>query len=281
MSRCFLRLLAFTAVLFLSFHENVFAQPSQTDRFTLNSADGKISYVINVWLPKSYFAAPRPYPMLLMLDGEFSFNSAVQISEYLQRSGEVEDFIIIGVSYDVGFGKPLAAKRTPDFTPPMNKEGAPEKKPTAYYRFLKDQLLPQLRSKYQIDPANRALWSYSLSGSFAAWLNYFDPSLFDHYILASPNLAQFGLLPKLFQGELFSSTTYQGRKVVISIDASEVQDPQVLEDGKKLLARDDLFVGYKMKFFLTEGETHTSSWFVSLPTSLRHVFGRKPATDPK
>ena len=254
------------------------AEPGQKERFTLDSADGNVSYTVNVWLPKSYSAAPRPYPLLLMLDAEYAFDSTVQISEYLQRSREVAEFIIVGVSYDVAFGPPLAAKRTPDFTPPVSKEGGVEKRPTAYYRFIKDRLLPDLNKRYQIDPVNRALWSYSLSGSFAAWLNYFDPSLFDHYILASPNLAQFGLVQKFFEGELFNSAEFHDRKVMLSFDASEIPDPKAVEEGKKAVAREDLFRGHKIKLLVTEGETHTTSWFASLPASLRHVFGTKSTT---
>jgi predicted alpha/beta superfamily hydrolase len=254
------------------------AQSRPIDRFTLQSEDGKTHYVVDVWLPRGYGADVRPYPMLLMLDGEYAFNSAVQISDYLQRDGETDAFMVVGVSYGVGFGAPLAAERTRDFTPPVDAQGLIARTETAYYRFIKNTLLPQLRNRYRIDPDNRALWGYSLSGSFAAWLNFHDPSLFDHYILASGNLMQFGIVQNLFQGRLFSGVEYSGRKVMISYDVSEIPDPKILEDGQKLLAREGAFPGHTLRLFLTQGETHASSWFVALPTSLRYVFGRGPAT---
>jgi hypothetical protein len=97
---------------------------------------------------------------------------------------------------------------------------------------------------------------------------------------------QFGIVQALFQGQLFNAGEGNRRKVVLSFDTTEVPDPQLLEDGKKLLAREGAFPGHTVHLFLTEGETHASSWFVSLPTSLRFVFGRgtnayppsKPAT---
>lgn len=245
------------------------------ERFNIKSDDGKITYAVRVWLPPSYIAQPRPFPMLLMLDGEYAFDAAVQISAYLQRSEEIEEFIVVGLSYDVGFGEPLAAERTRDFTPPVDDTRSITKSETVYYRFIKNGLLPRLRERYRIDPANRALWGYSLSGSFAAWLNYFDPSLFDHYILASGNLIDFGISQKLFQGRIFSGGEYHRRRVVLSYDMTEIPDPKVIEDAPMLLSREDTFPGYDIKFFLTKGESHVSSWFVSLPTSLRHVFGRK------
>lgn len=249
------------------------ARDAQRDRFTLKSEDGQVTYFVDVWIPGSYLANPRPFPMLLMLDGEYAFSSAVQISDYLQRNGETREFIVVGVSYGVGFGNPLAVERTRDFTPPIDSEGTIIKKDTAYYRLIKDRLLPQLQERYKIDPAQRSLWGYSLSGSFAAWLNYFDPSLFDHYILASGNLIDFGIIQKLFQGQIFGDREYHGRRVLLSYDETEIPDPKIVEDGRKLLANKEMFPGYEMKFLLTNGESHASSWFVSLPASLRFIFG--------
>lgn len=249
------------------------SKAAQRDRFTLSSEDGKVSNLVEAWLPSGYVANPRPFPMILMLDGEYAFSSAVQISDYLQRNGEVKEFIVVGVSYDVGFGEPLAVERTRDFTPPVDGQRSIKKTETTYYRFLRDRLLPELGKRYQIDPAQRTLWGYSLSGSFGAWLNYFDPTLFDHYILASGNLIDFGILEKLFQGQIFGGREYRGRRAFLSYDATEIPDPQIVEDGKKLLANKDVFPGYEVRLMLTRGESHASSWFVSLPASLRFVFG--------
>lgn len=249
------------------------AKDAQRERFTLTSDEGNVTYIVEAWLPTSYLGNPRPMPLLLMLDGEYAFNSAVQLSEYLQRNAETQEFIIVGVSYGVGFGKPLAVERTRDFTPPLDRERLIMKSETPYYRFIKNRLWPELRERYQIDPAQRTLWGYSLSGAFALWLNYFDPSLFDHYILASAN-SDFGLLQKLFQGQMFSSGEYRGRRVFFSYDyPAEIPDPKIVEDGKKLLANKEMFPGHEMRLFLTSGESHATSWFVSLPTALRFVFG--------
>lgn len=249
------------------------AQYTHRDRFTLKSEDRKVTYVVNVWLPSGYKAASHPFPLLLMLDGEYAFNSAIQLSEHLQRNGEVAEFIVVGLSYDVGFGPPLAKERTRDFTPPVDAMGSIQKTETAYYRFIRDRLLPQLHKRYRIDPAQRALWGYSLSGSFTAWLDYFDPALFAHSIVASGNLIGFGIIPKLFQGQIFNAPGQGVRRVLISYDASEIPDPKIVEDGRKLLARKEVFPGHEIRLLLTQGESHASSWFASLPASLRFVFG--------
>ena len=244
-------------------------------QFALTSENGETRYVVDVWLPAEYSTHERMYPVLVMLDGEYAFDSAVQLAAQLQRDQEVQEFIIVGVSYGVGFGKPLAAKRTPDFTPPVDSQGVIRKSETAYYRFIRDRLLPELHGRYRIDPKNRALWGYSLSGSFAAWLNYQDPGLFEHTILASGNLIGFGILQRLSQREIFSGTGNGGRKVFISFDRTEVPDPHIIDDGRRLLSSKESFPGYEFQLLVTEGESHGSSWFTALPASLRFVFGAK------
>jgi predicted alpha/beta superfamily hydrolase len=215
-------------------------------------------------------------PMLVMLDGGYAFDATVQLSQYLQRDREVGKYIIVGVSYEVDFGKPLAVERTRDFTPPVDASGSITREQTAYYRFLRDRLLPRLQQRYQVDPTRRVLWGYSLSGSFAAWLDYHDPTLFDHHILASANLMEFGILQKLFAGQIFSSRQETPRKVFISYDAREIPDPTLIESGRKLLANGAMFPGHEIRLSITHGESHASSWFVSLPASLKFIFGGMP-----
>lgn len=251
---------------------------TQADRFELHSEYTNVDYVIRVWAPRSYQVGDRDYPLLLMLDGEYSFESAVPIADYLQRSKEVKEFIVAAVSYDVGFGPPLAAKRTPDFTPPLDGNRTISKTASNYYNVLKDEIVPAIRSKYRIDQNDETLWGYSLSGTFAIWLNYFDRSAFDNYIIASPNTS-YGILEKMLAGEIFNSDSAIAKKVMMSIDPSETPNPQDYFDLNTFLPNEALknlvagFKGYDFRVHATRGESHSSSWFASLPTSLRFIYG--------
>lgn len=265
------------------------AREARRETFSLRSKATNDEYTVRVWLPEGYRAGAAAYPLLLMLDGEYGFNSAVDISDYMQRDGVVRPYVIVGISYEVGFGPPLAAKRSRDFTPPTDANGIIKKAPAAYHTFLKEELLPALKARYRINAGDLTLWSYSLSGAFAFWLNYYDRALFNHYILASPNAA-YGILEKLMKGEIFDADEATTKKVIMSIDRGEIDDPdnyfkpnttEPTEELKQLLAE---FKGYQVRLHGTQGESHATSWFVSLPTGLRFVFGeakKAPAGEAK
>ncbi len=250
------------------------ANDSQLERFTLQSHQLNDTFNVDVWLPENYHDSGKSYPLLLLLDGESAFDPAKLIGSYLQLEKEIAEFAIVGLSYNVGFSDPLLdAKRSRDFVPPLDDQGIIKKVDTAYYTFIRDELLSELDRRYRVDTDQRTLWSYSLSGSFAAWLSYHDPSLFRHYIFASANLIQWGIFEKLAGGEIFNAGDSSKRRVFISYDQTEIPDPEILERGRALLTRPDAFPGYDVKFHLTENESHASSYFVSMPTALRHIYG--------
>lgn len=254
------------------------ARDSRRDTFSLRSKATGDEYVLRVSFPEGYHASSSAYPLLLMLDGEYAFHATADISAYLQREGAVRPYVVVGVSYDVGFGPPLAAKRSRDFTPPTDEAGVIKKAPAPYHAFLKEELLPALKARYRIQPGDLTLWSYSLSGALALWLNYYDRALFDHYLIASPNMS-YGILEKLMAGEvLHNAEGARAKKVMLSLDRSETADPdryfkpgstELVDPLKQMLAQ---FQGYQVSFHGTQGESHASSWFVSLPRGLRFVF---------
>jgi len=250
-----------------------FERYGHIERFDIASAATGRTYRIEVWLPASYAASSRAYPALFLLDGNYSFDAAVALSSYMQRkpNPDIDEHILVGVSSDAPFGPPLAAVRTPDFTPPTKDGVVSRDPPPPFYRFLRDELLPQVQAKVRIDPEQKTLWGYSLSGSFLAWLNYADHGLFRNYIAASPNWGQFGMQQRLAEGMIFKAPGAD-HKLFMSFDLSEMQgvpDPEgyiraFVDAGQQ---------GYKVGYVITKGETHTTSWFATMPAALRFIYG--------
>ncbi len=238
------------------------------ERFRIASKHTGRTYTIEIYQPKGYDAA-KAYPALFMLDGDYAFQPAVALSDYMQR-GEIAPHLIIGISNDVPFGSELAARRTPDFTPPT-KDGVMTKDVAApYYLFLRDELMPEVKKRLRVDADQTTLWSYSLSGAFALWLNYYDPSLFRNYIIASPN-AQYGIAELALGGKLFNAPGAT-HKLFLSLDTgTELPSPELEGQVKALF--DAGLPGYKAVYRPTQGETHTTSWFVTLPAALRFIYG--------
>jgi predicted alpha/beta superfamily hydrolase len=249
-----------------------FERYGHIERFNIASAATGRTYRIEIWRPASYAASNRAYPALVLLDGNYSFDAAVALSSYMQR-GEIKEHIIVGVSSDAPFGPPLAAVRTPDFTPPT-KDGIMAKDPSApYYRFLRDELLPQVKLKARIEPDEMTLWTYSLSGSFLAWLNYNDHALFRNYIAASPNWEQFGVLQRIQEGVVFNAPGAD-HKLFFSFDGPTEMPATPDPDGYLRAFVNAGLPGYKVGYALTKGETHTTSWFATMPGALRFIYGR-------
>ena len=241
------------------------------ERFRIASqATGK-TYTVQIWRPASYAPDARAYPALFLLDGDYAFDAAVALSSYMQR-GEIKEHIIVGVSSDVPFGPPLAAVRTPDFTPPTKDGLMTRDTPAPYYRFLRDELLPQIKAKVRIEPNEMTLWSYSLSGSFVAWLNGHDHTLFRNYVAASPNWTQFGILQRIQEGAVFNAPGAD-HKLFLSFDGPTEMPGNPDPDGYLRGFVNAGIPGYKVEYALTKGETHTTSWFATLPAALRFIFG--------
>jgi hypothetical protein len=249
-----------------------FERYGHIERFKIASKATGRMYSIEIFRPASYDTSPHAYPALFVLDGNYAFDAIVALSSYMQR-GEIKEHVIVGVSSDVPFGPPLAAVRTPDFTPPTKDGIMTRDAPSAYYGFLKDELMPEIGRRMRVEPDEKTLWGYSLSGSFVTWLNYYDRSLFRNYILASPNWGQFGIQQLLGEGKVFNAAGAVQRKLFISFDLNAempgVPDPEGRFRG---FATPGAAPGYKVGYVLTRGETHTTSWFATLPAALRFVY---------
>lgn len=244
------------------------------ERFKIASSATGRTYTIEIFRPASYAASTRAYPALFMLDGHYGFDAAVALSSYMQRTPnpDLPEYLIIGVSSDVPFGPTMAAVRTPDFTPPTKDGVMTREVVSPYYRFLKDELLPEVERHVRIEPDQKTLWGYSLSGSFATWLNFYDPALFRNYIIASPNWGQFGIQQRMMEGAVFNAPS-AAHKLFFSFDVeSELGGVPNAEGTIKQIVGAG-FPGYRTKYVLTHGESHSSSWMTTLPAALRFVYG--------
>ncbi len=251
--------------------EDRFERYGHIERFAIASRSTGRRYTIEIYRPASYATSTAPCPVLFMLDGNYSFDAAVALSNYMQRD-EIREHAIVGVSYDAPLGRDLGVLRTPDFTPPTQNGLMTFDQPVPYFLFLRDELLPEIGRRLRVAPDDTTLWTYSLSGSFATWLNAYDRSLFRNYIIASPNWGQFGIQQRLLEGVVFNAPGPIRRKLFISLDAT-TEIPADLE-GPLRAFLDAGLPGYDVRYLLTRGETHTTSWFASLPTALRFIYGR-------
>jgi len=130
------------------------AQSAQIFRESIASAHTGMAYGYYVWLPPGYASSTSSYPIVYATDSEYRFNT-------LQFA--VQNFAtpVILVNIDAT----SSARRWVDFTMP----GA-----QAYFRFLTQELIPQIEARYRADPTRRIFSGHSLSGEFAMYALYLD-----------------------------------------------------------------------------------------------------------
>ena len=151
-----------------------------------------IKYNLYISLPKQYAFNNKSYPIIYLLDADYSFALTKQISEHLSDRKRINDSIIIGIAY----ANPNEYKknRTRDYTPSHVHSGGygPEYQKysggaESFYRFLSTELIPYLHQTYRINP-NSTFIGHSYGGLFGTYLLLYHPGLFNHYIIVSPSL---------------------------------------------------------------------------------------------
>lgn len=137
--------------------------------------------------PSAYSHSGTPYPVLIALDGEWSFRNAVAITEHLAASERMPPMIVVGIPNTIRNGRPT---RFIDLTPAgpggqNTTSGGAE----AFLRFITDEMLPFIEERYNTS-SYRALVGHSLGGLFTVYAMLQTPEAFDAYFAISPSLGR-------------------------------------------------------------------------------------------
>lgn len=153
----------------------------------------KRGYQVFVALPPSYATQPqRRYPVLYATDADYAFPIIRQLARRLNVEGpQVEEFILIGLSY--GKGENGGVSRQRDYTPTPNgpstaSPNAVHGQAQAYQQYLRDQVKPFVNAQYRADPAKAIFLGHSYGALLGTQILFTEPGLFSSYILGSPSL---------------------------------------------------------------------------------------------
>lgn len=153
-------------------------------------ARGEHAYKLFVMTPPGYGApenAGRRYPVIYLNDGELMFMAAAGAPLLSWYNRQLEEVIIVGVSYASG-ENPIASRQR-DLTPVEDASISGESGGAAdYLALFREKIIPAIESDYRADPARRTLAGHSFGATFAAYSMFTAPDLFESYILVSPAL---------------------------------------------------------------------------------------------
>ncbi|MFC2158653.1 alpha/beta hydrolase-fold protein [Acidobacteriota bacterium] len=200
---------------------------------------------LEVYLPDNYERSEEPYPVMLVLDGDWAFRYCVSIVDMISPN-YIPRMIVVGL--------PNTDRRR-DLDPIRGGEQA-ERDTEKFVKFLNQELFVELAKKYRTRDY-RILVGHSLAGLFTLYTFLKIPSLFDAFIASSPGLSLPGCL-KYFGGLLDDLPTgsLSGKYLFYSAGGNEPEELHTgIYDFNDLL-NSRLNPDLKWDFEIFEGEGH-------------------------
>ena len=135
-------------------------------------------YYIQVSLPRSYYETDTmKYPVIYLTDADYCFNMAKDLT--LVLDWPQREVIVVGIGY--GSPERLRALREAEYSDITDEYG--ERGWVQFLNFIEKQLIPDVESKYRINPYNRTLYGWSLGVQFTSHVLEENPLLFHNYII--------------------------------------------------------------------------------------------------
>jgi predicted alpha/beta superfamily hydrolase len=226
-------------------------------------------YHVFVSLPNDYDqSSKKTYPTIYLLDGGSLFPTLSAYYRSLQFGEGLPGAIIVGISYgsdDFENGN----YRSTDFTVPSSERahyGGAE----TYQRFLSDELLPFIESKYASREDRRIIFGSSLGGQFVLFTALTQPTLFWGHIANNPALHR--NLPFFLQHHAKQAPDADQSKLFVG--DGTLNDARYRVPSRKWISywtdRDDK--PWALMTMDLEGHTHMSSSPASFRQGMRWLF---------
>ncbi|MBB1269940.1 alpha/beta hydrolase [Shewanella sp. SR44-3] len=276
--------LVFVAVVFfsasISAEESTEFKIRNTHTLQLKSEVSGLEYELYVRLPNDYSENTKKYPLVLLNDTGYSVAVASGIV-HLMAGRDIEDVIIIGISYSKGHNPLLS--RTRDYTPtyaPNEKRGHSLEvqkysgKASQYINFIADEVLPLISQTYRVREDKKVFVGHSYGGLLGANILITNPELFDYYILGSPSFWYDKKAMFRLESDYAKSNKSMKAKVFMYIGSQEgSMVEEMLAFENQLKSRD--YQGLIVRSKVLSGLTHHSAFAVLLTDGLQQAVPRQ------
>jgi uncharacterized protein len=153
----------------------------QAPAFLSRSDELETDYAVYVRAP-GVSAEPGPWPALIFLDGDYSFDVAVKVYRTLRESGAIPPAVVVAVGYGQAFNHP-GNRRGRDYTPTAAPEEPTSGGADRFLAHLTGPLWMELGRRYMLHQESSVLAGHSLS-SLLALHALFQPRPFFRRVLA-------------------------------------------------------------------------------------------------
>ena len=246
-----------------------------TEVRTLRAAANDIEYKLYISKPPGYDTASARYPVVYLLDADYSFPVAHAVATHLTERSHLPPVVLVGVAY----GGPLQYRlnRTRDYTPTFSPTGGygPEYQRVSggaprFLTFLRRELIPFIDANYRTTD-DRTLVGHSYGGLFTLWIALTEPALFDRLLAVSPSIWYDDKL--LFRIDDAQRRAGQPLPPRLYMTAGDMEDPIMAADLRTFERR--LRQRRSSSAFRAEvlqGETHNSIFPSGFSRGLRWLF---------
>jgi uncharacterized protein len=266
------------------------AQPyslPDTQVLKLRSTNTGASYELFIATPPGYREAGRTFPVVYMLDADYSFALVRNIVRHFIEREDMPPVVLVAIAYPGAASSREAYRmhRTRDYTPvfaPDGGYGAEYQKVSGgapkFRAFLARELIPFIESRFPVTPDDRTLIGHSYGGLFATYVLLTEPSLFQRYIAVSPSLWYANRTALTMEEAAARSGIRPRARVFYAVGANEnaIMEDDLAELVKKLRSRGN--PGLKVTMRVYEDETHNSVFPGAVTRGLLTVFDRPPSS---
>ncbi len=252
--------------------------PNTEVRILQAQANG-VAYKLYISLPADYHKTVDEYPVLYLLDADYSFAMAKNITDHLSQEDDLKPVILVGLAYDQN--EEYQVNKIRDYTPtksaeldyspilqPVNTGGA-----KVFKEFLEKELMPFIAEHYRVND-HKAIAGHSFGALFCSWAMLQTPDLFDGYIIVSPTLWYDDYM--LYRMEDYLPMRMdQNTKVYLTVgdhDRSHHSNLRTDLDGFYGVLKNKRVSRLHIKHSVAKGQTHHSVLPGGLSNGIRFVF---------
>jgi len=257
----------------------------------MQSEETGAEYQLFIATPPDYLKSGKKYPVVYMLDADYSFALTRNIVRHLVDRKKLPEMILVGIAYpgaadDINVYK---RNRTRDYTPTLAttasaggaNANAERGGAIGFRNFIADEVIPFISTVFPTN-ADRTFIGHSYGGLFGSYVLLTEPELFKRYIIVSPSLWYENRM--IFRVEQRAAASPKSQRQIrrhafFAIGSAETRKetgaPMVEELKQfysKLESRADPGLSVEMRVF--DGENHSSVFPGAVASGLLAVFGQ-------
>jgi len=257
-----------------------------TEVIALHSKQTRAKYQLFVSLPSDYRTSERTYPVVYMLDADYSFALVRNVVQHFVEREDLPPMILVAIAYPGAAADRTVYRmnRTRDYTPayaPDGGYGAEYQKVSGggpkFRAFLASELIPLIERRYRADAQDRTLIGHSYGGLFGTYVLLTQPSLFKRYVLVSPSLWYSNRIALTMEEAAAAAGIKPDARVFFAVGSFENQPANnramvddLTELVDKLRSRNNPRL--VLRFRIYDGETHNSVFPGAVTRGLLTVF---------